>query len=121
MTAELSYHKGRIPNYDEISKMEGKLMMITLLGCNNKPVAINSDHIIDINENPLHEGEILINLINGTSVPIPHMSIEEVVAKINVTTNIDKLGQMTTAICDKISHLEDSMAAGLRYVGKSCH
>ena len=29
--------------------------------------------------------------------------------------------KMTTAICDRISHLEDAMAAGLQYVGRSCH
>lgn len=96
-------------------------MFITLLGCNNKPVAINSDHILTINTDPLHDGGILIDLINRTSIPIPHMSIEEVVAKINVTTNVSDLGKMTTAICDRIQHLEDAMAAGLRYVGKSCH
>ena len=96
-------------------------MMITLLGTNNRPVAINSDHIINISENPLHEGEILINLINGTSVPIPHMSIEEVVAKINVTTNVSDIGKCFDALCQRIQHLEDAMAAGLQYVGKSCH
>lgn len=97
------------------------MKMITLLGINNRQVAINSDHILTINVDPLHDGGIIINLINGTSIPIPHTSIEEVTAKINLETNIDKLGQMTTAICDRIQHLEDAMAAGLRYVGKSCH
>lgn len=90
------------------------MKMITLLGINNRQVAINSDHILTINVDPLHDGGIIINLINGTSIPVPHTSIEEVTAKIN-------LGQMTTAICDRIQHLEDAMAAGLRYVGKSCH
>lgn len=96
-------------------------MFIKLLGINNKCVAINSDHIITINEDPLHEGGLMINLINGTSIVIPHTSIEEVTAKINQDKNIDKIGQMTTAICDRISHLEDAMAAGMQYIGKSCH
>ena len=96
-------------------------MMITLLGLNNRPVAINSDHILTINMDPLHDGGIVIDLINGTSIPIPYTTIEEVCAKINKSTNIDKFGQMTTAICDRISHLEDAMAAGMRYIGKSCH
>lgn len=97
------------------------MKMITLLGLNNKQVAINSDHILTINTDPLHDGGIVIDLINGTSIQIPHTSIEEITAKINLETNIDKLGQMTTAICDKISHLEDAIAAGLQYVGRSCH
>lgn len=96
-------------------------MMITLLGINNKCVAINSDHILTINADPLHEGGIIINLINGTSIIIPHTTIEEVTAKINTEYNIDKIGQMTTAVCDHIQHLEDAMAAGLQYIGRSCH
>lgn len=96
-------------------------MMIALLGYNNKPIAINSDHILTINMDPLHEGGIMINLINGTSILIPHTSIEEVTAKINKSTNIDKIGQMTDAICQRISHLEDAMAAGMQYIGKSVH
>ena len=97
------------------------MKMITLLGINNKPVAINSDHILTINTDPLHDGGIMIDLINGTSISIPHTSIEEVCAKINLETNVSDLGKMTTAICDRIQHLEDSMAAGLQYIGRSVH
>lgn len=96
-------------------------MMISLLDKNNRQVAINSDHILTINADPLHERGIIINMINGDSIAIPHTSIEEVTAKINVENNIDKIGQMATAICDRISHLEDSMAAGMQYIGRSCN
>lgn len=96
-------------------------MMITLLGINNKLLAINSEQILTINADPMHDDGIIIDLINGTSIPIPYTTIEEVVAKINTASNIDKLGQMTTAICDRISHLEDAMAAGMQYIGRSVH
>jgi uncharacterized protein YlzI (FlbEa/FlbD family) len=96
-------------------------MFIKLLGINNKCVAINSDHIITINEDPLHEGGIMINLINGTSIVIPHTSIEEVTAKINQDRNVSDLGKMTDSICQRIQHLEDAMAAGMQYIGKSVH
>lgn len=96
-------------------------MFIKLLGINNKMLAINSDNIMTINPDPLHGDGIIINLINGTAIPIPCTTIEEVTAKINAASNIDKLGQMTTAICDRISHLEDAMAAGMQYIGRSCH
>ena len=97
------------------------MKMITLLDKTNRPVAINSDHILTIEIDPLHEEGIIINLINGDSIAIPHTSIEEVTAKINVENNIDKISKMATAICDRISHLEDAVAAGLQYVGRSCN
>jgi hypothetical protein len=97
------------------------MKMITLIGENNKIVAINSDNILTINPDPMHDNAIIIKMIDGSSIKIPYMTIEEVVAKINTESNIDKLGQMTIAICDRISHLEDAMASGLRYVGRSCH
>ena len=96
-------------------------MMITLLGLNNRPVAINSDHILTINMDPLHDGGIVIDLINGTSIPIPYTTIEEVVAKINQDRNVSDLGKMTDSICQRIQHLEDAMAAGMQYIGKSVH
>lgn len=97
------------------------MKMITLLDKDNRPIAINSDQILTIDEDLLHKGGIIINMTNNTSIPIPHTTIEEVVAKINTECNIDKIGQMTAAICDRISHLEDSMAAGLQYIGRSCN
>jgi uncharacterized protein YlzI (FlbEa/FlbD family) len=96
-------------------------MFIKLLGINNKMVAINTQNIMTINPDPMHDDGIIIDLINGTSIPIPYTTIEEVVAKINTASNIDKLGQMTTAICDRISHMEDAMAAGMQYIGRSVH
>lgn len=63
----------------------------------------------------------MINLINGTSIVIPHTSIEEVTAKINQDRNVSDLGKMTDAICQRIQHLEDAMAAGMQYIGKSVH
>lgn len=97
------------------------MKIITLLGFNNKPVAINSGHILTINTDPLHDGGIVINLINGTSIAVPHTSIEEVCAKINLETNVSDLSKMTDALCDRIQHLEDALAAGLQYIGRSCH
>jgi hypothetical protein len=96
------------------------MKMITLLDRNNCPIAINSGNILTIFPNPLNDG-VIIEMIDKSQIIIPHMTIEEVVAKINQNTNVDKIGQMTTAICDRISHLEDAMAAGLQYVGRSCH
>ena len=97
------------------------MKMITLIGTDNKLVAINIQQILTINVNPLHDDGIIINLINGSSISIPYTTIEEVTAKINQEINVDKIGQMTTAICDRIQHLEDAMASGLQYVGRSCH
>lgn len=97
------------------------MKMITLLGRDNKPVAINSDHILSINMDPLHDGGIVIDLIYGISIPIPHTSIEEVCAKINLETKASNLTKMTDALCQRIQHLEEQMVAGLQYVGRSCH
>ena len=96
-------------------------MFIKLLGINNKCVAINSDHIITINPDPLHDDGIIINLINGTAMPIPCTTIEEVTAKINQDRNVSDLGKMTDSICQRIQHLEDALAAGMQYIGRSCH
>lgn len=94
------------------------MKFITLLGANNRPVAINSDHILTINEDPLHEGGSIIDMINGKSIMIP-MTIEEVVTKINSETS--DLGKMCDALCKRIQHLEEQMVSGLQYVGRSCH
>ena len=97
-------------------------MMITLLDTNNKPVAINSDHILTITNDPLHEDGTIINMINGKSIMIPHMSIEEITAKINKdTNNRSDLSKMTDALCGRIQHLEERVEAGLQYIGRSCH
>ena len=96
------------------------MRMITLLDRNNNQIAVNSGNILTIFPNPLNDG-VIIEMIDKSQIIIPHMTIEEVVAKINQNTNVDKIGQMTTAICDRISHLEDAMAAGMQYIGRSCH
>ena len=96
------------------------MKMITLLGRDNKPVAVNTANILTIFEDPMHDG-IIIGLIDKSQLIIPHMTIEEVVAKINVTTNVSDIGKMTDALCQRIQHLEDAMAAGLQYIGRSCH
>lgn len=96
------------------------MKMITLLNSSNKPIAINTDKILTIYEDPLHEGGIIIDLITGGSIAIPHTSIEEVCAKIN-QTNISNLTKMTDALCQRIQHLEEQMVAGLQYVGGRCH
>lgn len=94
------------------------MKMITLLDRNNNQIAINTDNILTIFPNPLNDG-VIIEMIDKSQIIIPHMSIEEVTAKINQETNIDKVGKMTDAICQRIQHLEDSMAAGLQYIGRT--
>jgi hypothetical protein len=96
------------------------MKMITLLDRNNNQIAVNSGNILTIFPNPLNDG-VIIEMIDKSQIIIPHMSIEEITAKINQDTNVSDLGKMTTAICDRISHLEDAMASGLQYVGRSCH
>ena len=96
-------------------------MMITLLGTNNKLLAINTDNIITINPDPMHDDGIIINMIDGSSIKIPYTTIEEVVAKINQDRNVSDLGKMTDSICQRIQHLEDAMAAGMQYIGRSVH
>ena len=96
-------------------------MMITLLDKHNKNVAINVAHIMTIYEDPIIHTRVVIEMIDKSQITIPHMTVEEIVAKINVENNIDKLGKMTDAICNRIQHLEEQMVAGLQYVGRSCH
>ena len=96
------------------------MKFITLLNISNKPIAINTANILTIYEDPIHNG-IIIELIDKSQLIIPHMTIEEVVAKINVTTNVSDIGKMTDALCQRIQHLEEQMVAGLQYIGRSCH
>lgn len=96
-------------------------MMITLLGANNKIVAINSGNILTVNPDPLHDDSTIINMIDGSSIKIPFTTVEEITAKINQTTNVSDLGKMTDALCQRIQHLEDAMAAGMQYIGRSVH
>lgn len=96
------------------------MKFITLLNISNKPIAINTANILTIYEDPIHNG-VVIEMIDKSQIIIPHMSIEEITSKINLETNVSDLGKMTDAICQRIQHLEDAMAAGLQYVGRSCH
>lgn len=96
------------------------MKMITLLDKNNNQIAVNSGNILTIFPNPLNEG-VIIEMIDKSQIIIPHMSIEEITAKINQDTNVSDLGKMTDALCQRIQHLEDSMAAGLQYIGRSVH
>lgn len=96
------------------------MRMITLLDRNNNQIAINSGNILTIFQNPLNDG-VIIEMIDKSQIIIPHMSIEEITAKINQDTNVSDLGKMTDALCARIQHLEDSMAAGLQYIGRSVH
>lgn len=92
-------------------------MMITLLNSSNKPIAINTANILTIYEDPIHTG-VFIEMVDKTQIIIPHMTVEEIVAKINVTPDI---GKMTEALCKRLAHMEEQMVAGLQYVGRSCH
>lgn len=96
------------------------MRMITLLDRNNNQIAVNSGNILTIFQNPLNDG-VIIEMIDKSQIIIPHMSIEEITAKINQDTNVSDLGKMTDALCQRIQHLEDSMAAGLQYIGRSVH
>lgn len=96
------------------------MKFITLLNISNEPIAINTANILTIYEDPIHNG-VVIELIDKSQIIIPHTTIEEITAKINQDTNVSDLGKMTDALCQRIQHLEDAMAAGLQYIGRSCH
>lgn len=96
------------------------MKFITLLNISNEPIAINTANILTIYEDSIHNG-VVIELIDKSHIIIPHTTIEEITAKINQDTNVSDLGKMTNALCQRIQHLEDEMAAGLQYIGRSCH
>ena len=92
-------------------------MLIKLMNLSNDIILVNTDHIVKVR--PYKDG-IIISFTDGRSEElIPYITVEEFLVKTRETSN--DLSKMTTAICDRISHLEDAMAAGLQYVGRSCH
>lgn len=91
-------------------------MLIKLMNESNNMILVNPDHIIRVH--PYKDG-ILIRFTDESKEVIPDVSVEEFLVKTREPSN--DFGKMTTAICDRISHLEDAMAAGLQYIGRSCH
>jgi hypothetical protein len=92
-------------------------MLIKLVNLQNDMILINTDHIIKVI--PYKDG-IVIRFTDGESEElIPYITIEEFLVKTRETSS--DLGKMTDALCSRIQHLEDAMAAGLQYIGKSCH
>lgn len=96
-------------------------MLIKVLNRHNDMILVNADHITKVRPYDIQGDKgIVIRFANGESEEmIPDMTVEEFLIK--ATTDNVGFGQMTTAICDRISHLEDAMAAGLQYIGRSCH
>ncbi len=92
-------------------------MLIKLMNLHNDIILVNPDHIVKVR--PYKDG-IVIRFTDGESEElIPGMTVEEFLVKSRESSS--DFGKMTDALCDRIQHLEDAMAAGLRYVGKSCH
>lgn len=92
-------------------------MLIKLMNERNEMILVNPDYITRVH--PYNDG-ILIRFADGESKEIiPYITIEEFLVKTRETSN--DFGKMTDAICQRIQHLEDAMAAGLQYVGRSCH
>jgi hypothetical protein len=91
--------------------------MLKLMNIHNDMILVNPDHIIKVR--PYNNG-IVIRFTNGESEElIPGMTVEEFLVKSRETSS--DLGKMTDALCSRIQHLEDVIASGLQYVGKSCH
>ena len=91
-------------------------MLVKLMNLQNDTILVNTDHITTVRPYP---SGIIIRFSNGEAEElIPDMSVEEFLMKTRETSS--DFGKMTNAICDRIQHLEDAMAAGLQYVGKSC-
>ena len=95
------------------------MKFITLLNEYNEPVVINTGMITTIVEDPVHDG-VIIKMIDKSEITIPLTKLHEITAKLNLETKSD-LGKMTDALCQRISHLEERMEAGLQYVGRSVH
>lgn len=92
-------------------------MLIKLMNLQNDMILVNPDHIAKVR--PYKDG-IVIRFTDGESDElIPYMTVEEFLVKTKETSS--EFGKMTDAICQRIQHLEDAMAAGLQYVGRSCH
>ena len=92
-------------------------MLIKVMNMNNDMILVNTDHIVKVR--PYKDG-IIIRLTNDESEErIPDMTVEEFLVKTRETSN--DFSKMATAICDRIQHLEDAMASGLQYVGRSCN
>lgn len=95
-------------------------MLIKVMNNHNDMILVNPDHIVCVKPYGFNEKTgVSIHLDNGTEELIPFMSVEEFLVKTRETS--EDIGKMVTAVCNRISHLEDSMAAGLQYIGDSCH
>ena len=92
-------------------------MLIKLMNIHNDMILVNPDHIVKVK--PYKDG-IIIRFTDGESEElISGMTVEEFLVKTRETSN--DLGKMTDALCQRIQHLEDALASGLQYVGRSCH
>lgn len=90
-------------------------MFIKLLNNHGEMILVNPDYIVKVK--PYNHGIVLRS--ENTEELIPDMTVEEFLVKTR-ELNPDP-GKMVTAICDRISHLEDAMASGLSYIGRSVH
>lgn len=95
-------------------------MLVKVINRHGDAILVNPDHIIKIT--PYHiqgENGIIIRFTNGEAEEmVPNKEVEKFLAE--TRESHEDLCKMTDAICTRIQHLEEAMAAGLRYVGKSC-
>lgn len=92
-------------------------MLIKLMNLSNDMILVNPDHIVKVR--PYKDG-IVIRFGDGESEElIPGMTVEEFLVKTRETSS--EFGKITDTLCQRIQHLEDAMAAGLQYIGRSCH
>lgn len=92
-------------------------MLIKVMNMNNDMILVNTDHIVKVR--PYKDG-IIIRLTNDESEErIPDMTVEEFLVKTRETQN--DFSKMATAICERISHLEDAVAAGTNCIVPNCN
>lgn len=92
-------------------------MLIKLMDNHNEMILINTDHVVKVSSYSIPTESGIKILLTAGEVWIPDMTIE----KFLVNLHQDDNGKMVTAVCDRISHLEDAISAGLQYIGRSCH
>lgn len=92
-------------------------MLVKLMNTHNDMILVNTNKITKVRPyNLTTEKGIAIRFGNEESEElIPDMTVEEFLVKCQQ----EDQGAMCNAICDRISHLEEQMVAGLQYVGRS--
>lgn len=93
-------------------------MLIKLINNMGEMILVNPDQVIKVI--PAEENGICLKFTSGIpDAIIPNMGVDEFLAK--TREGHEDFCKMTSAICNRISHLEEAMTAGLQYIGRSCH